>query len=50
MLFPFKWSDGTYSKFAICTPVGFGIKKSFHSTVVKLEAGLGLPIQTISMM
>ena len=20
--------DGTYSKFAICTPVGFGIKKS----------------------
>ena len=32
--------DGTYSKFAICTPVGFGIKKSFHSTAgVKLEAG-----------
>ena len=32
--------DGTYSKFAICTPVGFGIKKSFHSTAgIMLEAG-----------
>ena len=31
---------GTYSKFAICTPFGFGIKKSFHSTAgIKLEAG-----------
>ena len=35
-----KGSNGTYSKFAICSPVGFGIKKSFHSTSgVKLEAG-----------
>lgn len=33
-------SDGTYKKFAICTPVGFGIKKSFHSTAgIVLQAG-----------
>ncbi|PDH46893.1 MAG: hypothetical protein CND37_05705 [Bacteroidetes bacterium MED-G20] len=32
--------DGTYGKFAICTPVGFGIKKSFHGTAgIMLEAG-----------
>jgi len=35
-----KGKQGTYSKFAICAPVGFGIKKSFHSTAgIKLEAG-----------
>ena len=29
----------TYSKFAICIPFGFGIKKAFHSTAgIKLEA------------
>ena len=32
--------DETYSYFAACVPVGFGIKKSFHSTAgLKLEAG-----------
>jgi hypothetical protein len=32
--------DGTYGKFAICIPVGFGIKKSFHSTAgILLQAG-----------
>ena len=32
--------DETYTRFAACVPVGFGIKKSFHSTAgLKLEAG-----------
>ena len=32
--------DETYKYFAACVPVGFGIKKSFHSTAgLKLEAG-----------
>ncbi len=32
--------NGTYKKFAICTPLGFGIKKSFHSTAgILLQAG-----------
>ena len=32
--------DETYKNFAVCIPVGFGIKKSFHSTAgLKLEAG-----------
>ena len=32
--------DQTYKNFAVCVPVGFGIKKSFHSTAgLKLEAG-----------
>lgn len=30
----------TYKNFALCVPLGFGIKKSFHSTAgLKLEAG-----------
>ena len=32
--------DDTYKPFAVCVPVGFGIRKSFHSTAgLKLEAG-----------
>ena len=32
--------DKTYKNFALCVPLGFGIKKSFHSTAgLKLEAG-----------
>jgi hypothetical protein len=36
----YAYEEGTYKSFAICAPVGFGIRKSFHSMAgIKLEAG-----------
>ena len=36
----YAFKEGTYKSFAICAPVGFGIRKSFHSMAgIKLEAG-----------
>ena len=36
----YAFEEGTYKPFAVCVPVGFGIRKSFHSMAgIKLEAG-----------